>query len=84
MNQYFLQRLGYQIGELLGTKQGTLLITEAPEPSDIIFSNIGSKKINMWKDWLWVTFLLTFLILLDFFLLTLSKKFVKEEKAINK
>ena len=38
----------------------------------------------MWKDWIWVTFILLFLIVLDFVLLTLSKKFVKEEKAINK
>ena len=38
----------------------------------------------MWKDWIWVTAILIFLILLDFVLLTLSKKFVKEEKAINK
>lgn len=38
----------------------------------------------MWKDWIWVTAILIFLIVLDFVLLTLSKKFVKEEKAINK
>ena len=38
----------------------------------------------MWKDWVWVTIILLFLIVFDFVLLTLSKKFVKEEKAINK
>ena len=60
------------------------MITEAPEPSDIIFSNMGSEKLTKWKSWICVTVLLTLLICLDFVLLTLSKKFVKEEKAINK
>lgn len=83
-NIYCLHRLGYYLGELMGGRKGTLLITEAPEPSDIVFSKIGSEKMAMWKDWAWVTFILVFLILLDFVLLTLSKKFVKEEKAINK
>lgn len=45
---------------------------------------MGSHKLKKWKDWLCVTISLSLLILLDLFLLTLSKKFVKEEKAINK
>lgn len=83
-NVYFLQKLGFWVSEILGGTSGSIMITEAPEPSDIIFSNMGSQKISKWKTWLCVTISLSLLIMLDFVLLTLSKKFVKEEKAINK
>ena len=76
-NVYFLQRVGFWVSEILGGTSGSIRITQAPEPSDIIFSNMGSQKIGKWKSWLCVTIFLSFLIMLDFVLLTLSKKFVK-------
>ncbi len=45
---------------------------------------MGSKKIIRYRNKILVTLLIFFLISLDFLLLTMSKKFVKEEKAINK
>lgn len=76
-NIFFLQKLGFWVSEILGGTSGSIMISETPEPSDIIFANMGSQKMKKWKDWICVTISLTLLIMLDFVLLTLSKKFVK-------
>ena len=39
---FFLQKLGFKLSEFLGGTKGSIVITEAPEPSDIIFENFGS------------------------------------------
>lgn len=80
---YFLQRLGYQLGELLGGSSSSIVISDAPQPCQIIFSNIGSQKKTRWRDSILTTLSLSLLIILDFILLTLLKKFIKEQKAIN-
>lgn len=76
-NLYFLQRLGYQVGECLGGASSSIVILDAPEPSEIIFANIGSDKMKRWTDSFLITLSLTLLIGLDFVLLTIEKKFIK-------
>jgi len=43
----------------------------------MIIANMGSKKFTRWKNQIIVTFIILILIGIDFFLLTLSKKFLK-------
>ena len=73
-----LQTLAYEISDFLGGNKKALLISSAPEPSDIIYSNMGSEKLTRWKKQSLVTLVVVLLIIIDFLTLTLSKKFVKE------
>ncbi len=68
---YFVQRLGYQVGQCLGEASTSIVILDAPEPSEIIFANIGSHKMKKWLDSFLITLALTLVIGLDFVLLTL-------------
>lgn len=63
--------MGYQLGECLGEASSSIVILDAPEPSEIIFANIGANKIKRWLDSFLITLALTLVIGLDFVLLTI-------------
>jgi hypothetical protein len=69
--------VAYRLSELLEGKKSKIVITPAPEPSDILFGNMGSKKIIVWKRRIMYSLLVFFLIFLDFLIVALTRKFLK-------
>jgi hypothetical protein len=59
------------------------MLSAAPDPADIIFANMGTKKKAIWKSRILYSLLIVMLLLLDFLIVALCKKFLKEEKAIQ-
>jgi hypothetical protein len=77
-------QLAYRLSELLQGKKSKIMLSPAPEPSDILFGNMGSKKTIVWKRRIFYSLLIGFLVLFDFVVVALTKKLLKEEKAIQK
>jgi hypothetical protein len=77
------QRFAYGLSELLEGKKSKIVLSAAPDPADIIFANMGAKKKEIWKSRIFYSLLVVGLLLLDFLIVALCKKFLKEEKAIQ-
>jgi hypothetical protein len=67
----------------LESKKSKIVLSAAPDPADIIFANMGAKKKAIWKSRIFYSLLIVVLLLLDFLIVALCKKFLKEEKAIQ-
>jgi hypothetical protein len=77
------QRVSYSISELLEGEKTKVVISRAPDPEDIIFANMGSKRTTIWKSRLLYSTLIFFLLCLNFLIVALARKFLKEEKALQ-
>ena len=83
IQQTLCQRLSYSISDLLGGQKSKVLVSRAPEPDDIIFANMGSRRVIIWRNRILYSLLIFFLLALDFLIVALAKKFIKEQKAVQ-
>lgn len=69
--------VAYRLSELLEGKKSKIIISPAPDPSDILFGNMGSKKKTVWKKRIMYSSIIFLLIFVDFLIVALTRKFLK-------
>jgi hypothetical protein len=77
------QGVAAKLSELLEGKKSKIVLLAAPEPADIIFANLGSRRKTVWGRRAVYSVVIVVLVGLDFLVVAVAKKFLKEEKAIQ-